>query len=215
MLEHGVEREERAHEGTSLGGETEEREGDDDPDRGEGHDVDGMEEPGAERVQALRRVVHLVARPPQPAPLLRRAVVAVVEELVDEDADEAAPPRPEAREVEERRGGQDRAPPFAHLQREPEGGGREQEGAHAPATGSVVPARAEREIEDEERGQQEPRDPGEQLGHGKVSFGGRGSASATEETLGCEEAAGSPTPAASAIRCTFSSATSKLLAARL
>jgi hypothetical protein len=52
-----------------------------------------MEIVGAEGVYAFGTVVHLVAEPPEPVPLVREAVVPVVQELVHQDAGQRPAPR--------------------------------------------------------------------------------------------------------------------------
>src|SRR5512145_928605 len=101
-----------------------------------------MQVVGAERIDAFRTVVHLVAEAPEPVPLVRAAVVPVVQKLIDQDPGERAAPGAERRAVDQAPRGKHRSPRAAYRERNPEHGKRHRGGAPAPTARRIVAPRA-------------------------------------------------------------------------
>src|SRR6185295_13889619 len=99
----------------------------------EEHRIERMQVVRAEGVDTLGAVVHLVPEAPQPVPTVRCAVVPVMDQLVDEDADRGAAPGAERCAIHQTPLRQQRAPGATRTERHTEYGNRYGECTHPPA----------------------------------------------------------------------------------
>ena len=122
----------------------------------------------AKSVNTFCAVMHLVTGAPQPVPLVGKAVVPVVHELVHKNANECSTPDSQAAAIEQVEVAEDVAPEYCDVAGQVERPNRDQGSAQSPEACRVVFAAADRPVDKDRSRNQADRQVGECFDHGFV-----------------------------------------------